>query len=120
MKIGEKIKEIREQKGLSLRAVSLKCKTVSASTIMRIEKGANPTQRSLEEIAQALKVDISDFFDKASTQTCVVESLPTKLQQAIDLLKQVEERNLTTVIGMLEGVIKTQNQLLKQRGETWN
>ena len=56
------IKEIREEKGLSLRQLSNMC-DISHATISYIERGLRkPTVDVLLQIALALNVEITDLF----------------------------------------------------------
>jgi len=60
--INEKLKKIRKERGLSLRALAKKS-GISKSTLNDIENGkSNPTTETLAKIAKALDIKISDFF----------------------------------------------------------
>jgi transcriptional regulator with XRE-family HTH domain len=60
--INEKLKKIRKERGLSLRALAEKS-GISKSTLNDIENGkSNPTTETLAKIAKALDIKISDFF----------------------------------------------------------
>lgn len=64
MTLGEKIKAERLRRNLSLRALSLKCKNTSHTTIARIEKGLHkPGYNTLKDIAQSLNLDLETLFD---------------------------------------------------------
>lgn len=69
--IGSRIRIIREQQKMSLRALAEQCK-LSANAISMIERGENsPTVSSLHALATALGVEITDFFEDARNQTVV-------------------------------------------------
>lgn len=61
MVIGEKLKFIREQKGLSMGKLS-RLSGVSNTLISNIEKGAATTFSTAEKLADALNLDIKQLF----------------------------------------------------------
>jgi transcriptional regulator with XRE-family HTH domain len=61
--VGPHIRTMREQRGLSLRALAERC-NLSINAISLIERGENsPTVSSLHMLATALGVKITDFFE---------------------------------------------------------
>ncbi|AGK97980.1 helix-turn-helix domain-containing protein [Clostridium pasteurianum] len=61
-KIGNKIREIRKSKKLSIMDIK-EITGLSKSTISEIENNnSNPTAETLQKLANALKVPVSDFF----------------------------------------------------------
>lgn len=61
MTVGERIKKIRQEKGLTQKELGKKC-GLADSAIRRYELGgANPKIETIERIANALDVDISDL-----------------------------------------------------------
>lgn len=61
--LGEKLRTLRESKGLSLRALAAEADT-DHSQIHRIEIGQiSPSIVTLQSIADALGVTLCDFFD---------------------------------------------------------
>jgi transcriptional regulator with XRE-family HTH domain len=69
--VGERVKAIREARGLSLRALA-KESGLSVNTISLIERGDNsPTVASLHRLAAALGSSITDFFHDELRQTAV-------------------------------------------------
>ncbi len=60
--VGQRIRTLREQRGLSLRALAEGCK-LSINAISRIERNeTSPTVSSLHQLATALRVPITEFF----------------------------------------------------------
>ncbi|WP_335871191.1 helix-turn-helix domain-containing protein [Bacillus sp. 2205SS5-2] len=61
--IGEKIREIREERGISINELSLNA-NVSKSYISSIERGLqkNPSLKILKQIADALRIPIDEFI----------------------------------------------------------
>lgn len=69
--VGPQIRKLRTQKGLSLRALAEQC-GISANAISLIERGDNsPTVSTLHQLARALEVPITDFFEQELTRTIV-------------------------------------------------
>lgn len=69
--VGTRIRALREQQGLSLRAIAKRC-NLSINAISRIERGeSSPTLTSLHQLALALEVPITDFFEDESDQVIV-------------------------------------------------
>ncbi|MDY3536823.1 helix-turn-helix transcriptional regulator [Riemerella anatipestifer] len=64
-KIGKKVKEMRESKGLSqVELVGKMQGEIDPTNISRIESGrTNPTIYTLHRIAEALEIKISDLVD---------------------------------------------------------
>lgn len=71
--IGEKLREVRQEKKMSLRELARKA-DISASMLSQIETGkVSPSVRSLYDIATALGVTVDFFFPEQSNQTVDVE-----------------------------------------------
>ena len=101
MNIGDKIKHFRGVKGLSQKEVAVSI-GIDQAQYSRIESGkVEPTVSSLEKIAEALGVDISELFSKAKPVDIntydknVVEKL-----QLLDELEEVEKKSIFNIIDM--------------------
>jgi transcriptional regulator with XRE-family HTH domain len=69
--VGPRIRTLREQRGLSLRALAERC-NLSINAISLIERGENsPTVSSLHMLATALEVKITDFFEDSHEHAVV-------------------------------------------------
>jgi transcriptional regulator with XRE-family HTH domain len=69
--VGSRIRALRERQSLSLRALAKRC-SLSVNAISRIERGeSSPTLTSLHQLALALEVPITDFFEDESNQVIV-------------------------------------------------
>jgi transcriptional regulator with XRE-family HTH domain len=69
--VGARIRSIRKQQKVSLRALADRC-GLSANAISLIERGENsPTVSSLRRLSAALNVPITDFFEGQHEQTTV-------------------------------------------------
>lgn len=63
VKVGLNIQRIRELKGLSQQVLAAKC-NFEKSNMSRLEAGkVNSTLSTLEKVANALEVEVKDFFD---------------------------------------------------------
>ena len=71
-RVGKRIRTLRNQQGLSLRALSDQC-GLSINAISQIERGENsPTVSTLHRLANALGVQITDFFQEEAKQRMVL------------------------------------------------
>lgn len=62
IRIGKKIKEIRESKGISQQVLAAKC-NFEKSNMSRLEAGkVNSTISTLQKVSNALEVDIVELF----------------------------------------------------------
>lgn len=69
--VGTKLRILREQRGMSLRELSQRC-GLSFNAISRIERGENsPTVSSLHQLASALNVSITAFFEDGHEEATV-------------------------------------------------
>jgi transcriptional regulator with XRE-family HTH domain len=67
--IGQQIRKLRNQRGLSIRALAKRC-GMSATAISLIERNENsPNVSSLHQMAKALDVPITDFFYQEDEST---------------------------------------------------
>lgn len=71
LNVGRRIRAIRDQRSLSLRALADQC-GLSVNAISLIERGENsPTVASLHMLAQALQVPITAFFETETAKTII-------------------------------------------------
>lgn len=69
--VGQQVRDLREQRGLSLRALS-RLSGLSLNAISLIERGTNsPTVSSLHLLSNALNVPITDFFQNGTKHTVI-------------------------------------------------
>lgn len=82
--VGQRIRRIREQQRLSLRALAKRC-GLSINAISLIERGENsPTVSSLHLLATALGVSITDFFEDEHEQAVVFVRPAARLRSEAD------------------------------------
>ncbi|TRW95859.1 helix-turn-helix domain-containing protein [Flavobacterium gawalongense] len=104
MNIGEKIRQIREAKGLSQKEVALTL-VMNPSQYSKIENGkVDPQFSSIERIANALGVDIVDIFnsDKIITD---IDSFDKTLVEKIQLMEQLEENQRKSIFSIIDMAI---------------
>lgn len=74
--VGSQVRAIRQQRGLSMRAVAELC-GLSPNTISLIERGAtSPSVSTLHQLAIALRVPITAFFEERAEKVRVIFSRP--------------------------------------------
>lgn len=82
--VGQKIRELRGQRGLSLRALAAGC-GLSINAISRIERGENsPTVSTLHRLATALDVPITAFFTEEREQAIAFVQHDDRLRYQAD------------------------------------
>jgi transcriptional regulator with XRE-family HTH domain len=70
--VGLKIRELREQRNLSLRALAEMC-NVSPNTVSLIERGlSSPSVDTLQRLASGLRVPIVAFFESGDSQARLI------------------------------------------------
>ena len=73
--VGYKVRELREQRGLSLRALAELC-GISPNTVSLIERGtSSPSVDTLQSLAGGLGVPIVTFFEREDTEARLVLTL---------------------------------------------
>lgn len=113
MNIGEKIKKVREGKGLSQKEVALTL-AMNPSQYSKIESGkVDPQFSSIERIANALGVDIADIFNSDKNFT-TIDSLNKSVVEKVQLIEQLEDsqkESIFTIIDMAVYNIKLKQTL---------
>ena len=95
MNIGERLRYLREQNGISGKALAEKIGLVP-SQINKIEHGVTkPSIDSLERICAALNISLSDFF---ATEAPTIDPSLSRLLQAAEKLTEVERQKLTELL----------------------
>ncbi|WP_086348669.1 helix-turn-helix domain-containing protein [Candidatus Enterococcus clewellii] len=104
MDFGEKLRHLREKKGLGVNQLALKS-AVNASNISRLEKGErkDPTFETVKKLSKALGVSISYFDDEQEPDTVAAHVNPD--------LTEEEQENVDNYIDFIisqrkEGKIK--------------
>lgn len=77
--VGARIRALRQERGLTLRALAERC-NLSVNAIGLIERGRNsPTVASLQSLATAIGVEITDFFQDSREHATVFVSAHQRL-----------------------------------------
>jgi transcriptional regulator with XRE-family HTH domain len=113
MDIGKKIKSIREAKGMTAKEV-ISAVGMGAPMYSRIENGVNePSLSTLEKIAKALGVKLSDLFDtddKLADVNSYDGSLMEKVK-AIEALSDEEKKTVFSIVDAFAGKKKLKDAL---------
>ena len=104
MNIGENIKRIRVSKNLSQKEVTIVAK-LDAAQYSRIENSkTDPTFATLEKIAKALGVSLSELF--ATTEELKeVNSHDKTIMEKVALLESLSEEERKTIYTMLDAFV---------------
>jgi transcriptional regulator with XRE-family HTH domain len=104
MLIGDKIKKVRETKGLSQKEVALSLK-MDPAQYSRIENGkTDPSFSSIEKIAKAIGVELSDLF-KAEEVFKDVNSYDKTLMEKLSLIEKLEEKEKLTFFSIMDALL---------------
>ena len=104
MNVGEKIRQVRESKGMSQKEVALTL-IMNPSQYSKIENGkVDPQFSSIEKIANALGVDIADMFNSNKVITDI-DSFDKSLVEKIQLIEQLEENQKKSIFSIIDMAI---------------
>jgi transcriptional regulator with XRE-family HTH domain len=113
MDIAKKIKQVREAKGMTAKQV-ISAVDMGAAMYSRIETGkTEPSLTTLEKIAKALGVSLSDFFandDKMADVNSYDGSLMEKVK-AIEALNDDEKKTVFSIVDAFVGKKKLKDAL---------
>ena len=111
--IGDRIKERREQLGMTQAELAKKVGYTSKATVCNVEKAGNSfTQRTLDKFAKALDVSVSylmGFRDLEGNDTGFL-ARNAKEVQLYEKIKQLTPEQLDTVEMMVDGFIAKMNR----------
>jgi transcriptional regulator with XRE-family HTH domain len=104
MDVAKNIKRIREKKGMSQKEL-ITAVGLGAPMYSRIETGkAEPSLTTLEKIAKALNVKLSDFFDN-DTNLEDINSYDSDLVDKIKMIEILNEEEKKTVFSIVDAFI---------------
>ena len=97
-KVGNRIRDIRRQQGLSLEALALKC-DMSPSFVGHIERGLRcPTLHSIESVCNGLGISMAEIFmddpinmDTVATKRFALLTDDLTPEQIANLMKLIED-----------------------------
>jgi transcriptional regulator with XRE-family HTH domain len=98
--LGDRIKKMREERGLSQKEVASGV-GIDRGQYSRIETNkVEPTLSTLEKIATAFQVEVEDFFKKEAPLT--VESFDKSLVEKVKLIDGLEEQQKTHIYAIID------------------
>lgn len=104
MEIGKKIKSIREAKRMSAKDV-ISAVDMGAAMYSRIENGVNdPSLNTLEKIARALGIKLSDFF-YTDDRLADVNSYDASIMEKIKLVEELNEEEKKMVFSFVDALV---------------
>jgi transcriptional regulator with XRE-family HTH domain len=104
MDVAKNIKRIREKKGMSQKEL-ITAVGLGAPMYSRIETGkAEPSLTTLEKIAKALNVKLSDFFDNDANLEDI-NSYDSDLVDKIKMIEILNEEEKKTVFSIVDAFI---------------
>lgn len=117
--VGERIRKIRKEEGLSLELFALRC-DMNAAYVGHIERGVqNPTLNTLERICKGLDISVEDLFiDKSTTVDMNTAVLQYFSQITCDLSPEQFHR-LLNIIKEIVAVMRWPSLLRHLRIEIW-
>lgn len=107
--LGDRIRKIREDKGLSQKEVALKV-DIDRGQYSRIETNkVEPTLSTLEKIASAFGIEIEDLIKKDEPIT--VDSFEKSLVEKVKLIDSLEEEQKSHIYAIIDMAVS--NKRLK-------
>lgn len=104
MNIGEKIKTVREAKNLSQKEISNMVQ-MDQSQYSKIENGkTDPTTNTLEKIAKALGIELSELFI-SDTIFKDINSADKTIMEKIRLIEMLDEKEQSSIYNIVDGLV---------------
>lgn len=106
MNIGEKIRKVREAKGLSQKEISAMV-NMDQSQYSKIENDkTDPTTSTLEKIAKALGIDVSELFvsDKIFKD---VNSADKTIMEKLRLIELLDPKEQQSIYNIVDGLVSS-------------
>jgi transcriptional regulator with XRE-family HTH domain len=98
--LGDRIKKMREDKGLSQKEVALSV-DIDRGQYSRIETNkVEPTISTLEKIAKAFTVDVEDFFKKDAPVT--VDSFDKTVVEKVKIIDELEAEQKSHIYAIID------------------
>ena len=98
----ERIRQLRKERGLSQVKLAVMA-DMDPATLNRLERGTgNPNLKTLERVADALGVEVADFFPKAQRRSSLEPSLLNGLEEERRYKLEEAERAVQYSIGRAE------------------
>jgi transcriptional regulator with XRE-family HTH domain len=109
MKVGEKIKQIRKDKGLQQKAVALEV-GLDQSNYNKVENGARePSLEVLQKLSAILGVSIDELLSPEDNKNPSLVTVEDKtISEKIRLMEQLEEEDKNVLYRMLDTMLTKQ------------
>lgn len=97
MKLGEKIKQLRKNKGISQEELAIMLK-INRNYLSRIETGkSEPTSTILKHIAEIFKIDLNSLLEIKNDD----ESTTNKMKYITENCKYLHEKDLEFIVRII-------------------
>jgi transcriptional regulator with XRE-family HTH domain len=104
MNIGGKIKTVREAKNLSQKEISSMVQ-MDQSQYSKIENGkTDPTTNTLEKIAKALGIDLSELFISEKIFKDI-NSVDKTIMEKIRLIELLDQKEQASIYNIVDGLV---------------
>lgn len=118
MKLGDKIRIIRESKNLEAKYVAEKAK-ITKAYLSQIENNVrkNPSTKVLNKIADALEVSVDEFFksdDSASKSITIVDTVAESTTEYNPQLTKKDEKDIEKILDNTLESLEKQDGLMLQ------
>ena len=101
-RVGQKVRALRKQRGLSLEELALKCE-MNAAFLGHVERGMRcPTIYTIEKISVGLGVSLAELFAEDSMQ----EKNTAELQHLSDILGQLTPEQAKGVVRLVDTAVE--------------
>ena len=109
--VGERIRKIRKEEGLSLELFALRC-DMNAAYVGHIERGVqNPTLNTLERICKGLDISVEDLFiDKSTT----VDMNTAALQYFSQITRDLSPEQFHRLLNIIKEIVAESRVPIKQ------
>ena len=109
--VGERIRKIRKEEGLSLELFALRC-DMNAAYVGHIERGVqNPTLNTLERICKGLDISVEDLFiDKSAT----VDMNTAALQYFSQITRDLSPEQFHRLLNIIKEIVAVSRVPIKQ------
>lgn len=104
MQIGDRVRTVREAKGLTQKEVALAI-GMDQSQYSKIEKNkTDPTTSTLHKVAKAIGIELSELFASEDAFKDV-NSYDRSVMEKLHLLEQLDEEEQRSIFNIIDGLI---------------
>lgn len=111
-RIGARIRDHREARGLTLDALSIRS-GVRSERISRVERGkVEATLGTLDKLARGLGMQIGDLLSDTDSDAGSLGALPPDLQEIVVLLERKPEPTIRAARSLVQVLVEREEELL--------